>query len=80
MPIKTIFFIDWDKALIDVVNGVVARVIPLFARLQAEMQLTPSCQNYSLFDPANVSNIWVDDIMLKYLEMSSFDHNGHRDE
>ena len=61
-------------------NAVETRVIPLFSRLQAEMQLTPSCQDYSLFDPANVNNILVDDIMLKYLEMSSFDHNGHRDE
>jgi len=61
-------------------NTVGTRVIPLFARLQAEMQLTPSCQDYSLFDPANVNNILVDDIMLKYLETSSFDHKGHRDE
>ena len=44
------------------------------------MQLTPSCQDYSLFDPVNVNNILVDDIMFKYLEASSFDHNGPRDE
>ena len=61
-------------------NAVGTMVIPLFARLQAEMQLTPSCQDYSLFDSANVNNILVNDIMLKYLEALSFDHNGHRDE
>ena len=44
------------------------------------MQLTPSCQDYSLFDPTNVNNILVDDIILKYLEVTSFDNNGHRDE
>ena len=60
-------------------NTVGTRVIPLFARLQAEMQLTQSCQDYSLFDPVNVNNILVDDIILKYLEVTSFDHNGHRD-
>ena len=68
-----------DGGLMHAANAVGTMVIPLFSRLQAEMQLTPSCQDYSLFDPANVNNILVDDIILKYLEVTSFDHNGHRD-
>jgi len=64
-----------DGGLMHAANAVSTKIIPLFARLQAEMQLTQSCQAYPLFDSVNVNNILVDDIILKYLEAASFDHN-----
>ena len=69
-----------DGGLMHAANAVGTKIIPLFARLEAEMQLTKSCQAYPLFDSVNVNNILVEDVILKYLEAVSFDHTDHRDE
>jgi hypothetical protein len=61
-------------------NASETMIIPTLARLKAEMQLTESSQYYSLFDPVNVNNISVNDIMINYLEASSCDHNGPQSE
>ena len=69
-----------DGGLMHAANSVETKVIPLFARLDAEMQLTQSCQDFSLFDIADVNNISVADIIRNYLEATSSGHNGHQDE
>ena len=69
-----------DGGLMHAANSVGTKVIPLFARLEAEMQLTQSCQDFSLFDIADVNNISVHDIIRNYLEATSSDHNGHQAE
>ena len=43
-------------------------IIPLFARLDSEMQLTKSSKAFALFDQNDVNNILVEDIILKYTE------------
>jgi heptosyltransferase-2 len=72
---KAKLLICCDGGLMHAANAVGTKIIPLFARLEAEMQLTQSCESYSLYDPVDVSNILVEDIMRKYLEAISLDHN-----
>jgi len=69
-----------DGGLMHAANSVGTKVIPLFARLEPEMQLTKACQDFSLFDIADVNNISVANIIRNYLEATSFDHNGHQGE
>jgi ADP-heptose:LPS heptosyltransferase len=61
-----------DGGLMHVANALDTRIIPLFARLTADMQLTKSCRSLPLFDSTDVNNISVEDIILKYNEAVNF--------
>jgi hypothetical protein len=61
-------------------NAVNTPIVPLFARLAPQMQLTNSSCAFPLFDKNDVNNIPVDDILTKYYEASSFvDNHTHRE-
>ena len=47
-------------------NAVKTPIIPLFAKLDANMQLTQSICAFPLFDKQDVNNILVEDILQKY--------------
>ena len=64
-----------DGGLMHSANAVNTAIVPLFARLTEEMQLTESISSFSLFDKHNVNNILVEDIIIKYREASTFVHN-----
>ena len=64
-----------DGGLMHAANAVDTKIIPLFARLQAELQLTISCKSFPLFDLFDVNNISVEDVILKYTEATNSDHN-----
>ena len=61
-----------DGGLMHAANALDTRIIPLFARLTADMQLTKSCRSLPLFDSTDVNNISVEDIILKYNEAANF--------
>ena len=61
-----------DGGLMHAANALDTRIIPLFARLTADMQLTKSCRSLPLFDSTDVNNISVEDIILKYNEATNF--------
>ena len=69
------FLFCCDGGLMHAANALETKIIPLFARLDPEMQLTLSCKSFPLFDLFDVNNISVEDIMQKYTEATSFDHN-----
>ena len=48
-----------DGGLMHAANAVETPIIPLFARLQEQMQLTSSIKAFPIFDPTNVNNILV---------------------
>ena len=64
-----------DGGLMHAANALDTKIIPLFARLQVELQLTISCKSFPLFDSIDVNNISVDDVILKYTEAANSDHN-----
>jgi heptosyltransferase-2 len=64
-----------DGGLMHAANSLGVKVIPLLAKLDASMQLTESCKSFPLFDLLDVNNILVEDIIQKYSEAASFDHN-----
>ena len=68
-----------DGGLMHAANAVETPIIPLFARLQEQMQLTSSIKAFPIFDPTNVNNILVKDIIQKYNEATKLDHNHPRD-
>ena len=61
-----------DGGLMHAANALDVRIIPLFARLTADMQLTKSSRSHPLFDSTDVNNIPVEDIILKYNEATNF--------
>ena len=58
-------------------NAVKTPIISLFARLDANMQLTESICAFPLFDKRDVNNILVEDIIQKYNEASKILDNRH---
>jgi ADP-heptose:LPS heptosyltransferase len=64
-----------DGGLMHAANALDTKIIPLFARLQAELQLTKACKAFPLFDLLDVNNISVEDVILKYIEATNSDHN-----
>jgi len=64
-----------DGGLMHSANAVNTTIIPLFARLSEEMQLTENNCSFALFDKTNVNNILFEDILQKYYEAANFDHN-----
>jgi ADP-heptose:LPS heptosyltransferase len=57
-----------DGGLMHSANAVSTPIVPLFARLTSEMQLTKSNCAFSLFDKKNVNNIPVNDVLQKIEE------------
>ena len=49
-------------------NAVDTTIIPLFARLSEEMQLTECNHSFPLFDKTDVNNILFEDILQKFNE------------
>ena len=58
-----------------VANALDTKIISLFAKLNPEMQLTECCKSFPLFDPINVNNISVEDVVQKYTEATNSDYN-----
>jgi hypothetical protein len=57
-----------DGGLMHAANSVSTPIVPLFARLSEQMQLTDSICSFSLFDELDVNNIPFEDICDMYLE------------
>ena len=69
------FLFCCDGGLMHAANALDTKIIPLFARLDPEMQLTKSCKAFPLFDATDVNNISVDNIIMTYCKAISLDHN-----
>ena len=69
------FLLCCDGGLMHVANALDTKIISLFAKLNPEMQLTLSCKSFPLFDPINVNNISVADVVQKYTEATNSVHN-----
>ena len=61
-----------DGGLMHASNAVNTPVIPLFARLTPQMQLTDATCAFPLFDKSDVNNISVEAVLEKYNEAVSF--------
>jgi len=66
-----------DGGLMHSANAVKTPIISLFARLEANMQLTESICAFPLFDKTDVNNILVDDILRKYDDACNVVENHH---
>ena len=65
-----------DGGLMHAANSLNKTIIPLFAKLEPNMQLTKCIKAFSLFDELDVNNISVESIIDKYIEAtSSFDNH-----
>lgn len=67
-----------DGGLMHAAISINKTIVPLFARLNPEMQLTKSCNAFPLTDPIDVNNIKVKEVLLRYNEAINFYHNHHR--
>mgnify|MGYP000194462510 CR=1 FL=1 len=65
---KSDAFLCCDGGLMHAASALNAKIVPLFARLTAEMLLTSDLKSYTLFDESDVNNIHVSDIVTKYYE------------
>ncbi len=64
-----------DGGLMHAANAVNTPIVPLFARLTPQMQLTDSICAFPLFDKSDVNNISPDNVLEKYRESVSFVDN-----
>ena len=65
-----------DGGLMHAANSVDTPIIPLFARLTEQMQLTDPICSFALFDDYDVNNINVKDIYEVYLKAIDFISNS----
>jgi len=77
---KSKLLICCDGGLMDAANSLGVTVIPMFARLNEEMQLTQSCIAKPLFDEFDVNNIPVKEIVMKYCEIFNLDYKRRQSE
>ena len=56
-------------------NALKTPILPLFARLTPQMQLTDNIISCSLFDDEDVNNIEVKSILAQYIKLSNYVHN-----
>ena len=63
---KSNIFIGCDGGLMHVANCFERILVPLFARLEPNMQLTESIVAFSAYDKDDVSNISVDAVMRNF--------------
>jgi len=68
-----------DGGLMHAANSFNKIVIPLFARLTPEMQLTDCINAFPLFDDLDVNNIEAEDVIEKYYEAINFVDNHLQD-
>ena len=61
-----------DGGLMHASNAVSTPIVPIFARLTPQMQLTDAACAFPLFDKSDVNNISVEAILEKYNEASNF--------
>ena len=61
-----------DGGLMHASNAVSTPIVPIFARLTPQMQLTDVVHAFPLFDKSDVNNISVEAILEKYNEASNF--------
>ncbi len=69
-----------DGGLMHSANAVNTPVVPLFARLTPQMQLTNAINAFPLFDESDVNNITVESVLAKYDEAVSFVDSRPQDE
>lgn len=63
-----------DGGLMHAANALGVKVLPLFARLGSEMQLTSTCSCYPLFDKLDVNNISIEDIVINFCKALNLDY------
>ena len=61
-----------DGGLMHAANAVNTPIVPLFARLTPQMQLTDAINAFPLFDKSDVNNISVEAVLEKYNKASNF--------
>ena len=61
-----------DGGLMHASNAVRTPIVPIFARLTPQMQLTDAVHAFPLFDKSDVNNISVEAVLKKYNEASNF--------
>lgn len=71
---KSSLTICCDGGLMHAANSFEVQTIPLFARLEAKMQLTPISKAIPLFDSIDVNNIAVESILKNYEEAVNLDY------
>jgi len=64
-----------DGGLMHASNAVSTPIVPIFARLTPQMQLTDAVQAFPLFDESDVNNISVEAVLKKYNKASNFVDN-----
>ena len=72
---KAQILICCDGGLMHSANAVKTTIVPLFAGLTEQMQLTKSITAFSLFDSKNVNNIPVEDVLIKFNEAAIYVDN-----
>ena len=72
---KSRFLICCDGGLMHAANALKTPILPLFARLTPQMQLTDVITSFSLFDDEDVNNIEVSSILSQYRKLTSYVHN-----
>jgi hypothetical protein len=77
---KSMLLICCDGGLMHAANSLRVRVLPMFARLNAEMQLTQSSIAHPLSDEFDVNNIPYEEVIMKYCEIFNLDYNDHQSE
>lgn len=65
------FLICCDGGLMHAANAVNTPIVPLFAKLSEQMQLTDSVRSFPLSDKEDVNNILVESIKEKYIEANN---------
>ena len=64
-----------DGGLMHAANAVSTPIVPIFARLTPQMQLTDATCAFPLFDKSDVNNISVEAVLKKYNKASNFVDN-----
>ena len=64
-----------DGGLMHAANALKTPILPLFARLTPQMQLTENIISFSLFDDEDVNNIEVSSILAQYVNLINYVHN-----
>ena len=72
---KSRFLICCDGGLMHAANALKTPILPLFARLTPQMQLTDNIISFSLFDDEDVNNIEVNSILAQYIKLANYVHN-----
>jgi len=72
---KSKFLICCDGGLMHAANALKTPILPLFARLTPQMQLTENIVSFSLFDHEDVNNIDVNSILDQYKKLTTYVDN-----